>query len=144
MLKNCFEKIEAQRSALPEGHPARMLGLQLMDICRTDPACAELVAQDLEKEAMSLAACEKKLRAWAGKQKRIDNCVCVPPDVAERIIREFYGLPGLSGEGTDCHGPAGLAMTEGGSRNAEGSVPYGENTGDGSQDSGMLDLLDFM
>lgn len=86
-----FEKIEAQQKGR-ENTAAWMVGEQLKDICR-DPSCAELVAQDLENKGMSIAEAEKKIKAYADKQKRTGNCVCVPPNVAERIIREFYGLP---------------------------------------------------
>lgn len=87
-----FEKIEAQQKG-KENTPAWMVGQQLKDICRSDPHCAELVLQDLENASMSIVEAEKKIRAWADKQKRSGNCVCVPPNVAEKIIREFYGLP---------------------------------------------------
>lgn len=87
-----FEKIEAQQRG-KENTPAWMVGEQLKDICRSDPHCAEIVEQDLENASMSIAAAEKKIKAYADKQKRTGNCVCVPPNVAEKIIREFYCLP---------------------------------------------------
>lgn len=87
-----FEKIEAQQKG-KENTPAWMVGEQLKDICRSDLHCAELVLQDLENASMSIVEAEKKIRAYADKQKRSGNCVCVPPNVAEKIIREFYGLP---------------------------------------------------
>ncbi len=89
---NVFEKIEAQQKG-KENTAAWMVGQQLKDICRSDPHCSEIVSQDLENESMSIVNAEKKLKAWADKQKRTGNCVCVPPNVAENIIREFYGLP---------------------------------------------------
>lgn len=87
-----FEKIEAQQKG-KENSAVWMVGEQLKDICRSDPHCAELVEQDLENASMSIVEAEKKIKAWADKQKRSGNCVCVPPNVAEKIIREFYGLP---------------------------------------------------
>ena len=88
-----FEKIEAQQKG-KENTPAWMVGEQLKDICRCDPHCAELVEQDPENASMSIVEAEKKIKAYADKQKRTGNCVCIPPNVAEKIIREFYGLPG--------------------------------------------------
>ena len=41
---------------------------------------------------MSLAECEKKIKAFADAHKT-GNFSCVVPAEAERIIREFYGLP---------------------------------------------------
>ena len=90
-----FEKIEAQQATLKDTAPAWMVGEQLKDICRADPCCAEIVAQDLENESMSIVAAAKQIKAHADKQPRVGNCVCVPPHRAERIIREFYGLPEL-------------------------------------------------
>ena len=76
-----------------------MVGEQLKDICAADPHCAELVAQDLENKDMSLEKAAAKIKAYADElhKKQKGNCVCVPPNEAERIIREFYGLPKASG-----------------------------------------------
>jgi len=69
-----------------------MVGEQLKDILRAEPHLAEIVVQDLEVEAMSLAGCEKKIKEFADKHKK-NGFACVIPSEAERIIREFYGLP---------------------------------------------------
>ena len=92
-----FEKIEAQQKGI-ENTPAWMVGEQLKNICAGDPHCAEIVSQDLENKGMSIAAAEKKIKACADEQHRKNkgNCACVPPNVAEEIIREFYGLPGAA------------------------------------------------
>ena len=67
------------------------VGEQLKDICRNDDTAAELVLRDLDNKEMTLAECEKKIRAFADEHKK-GNCVCVPPQKAEEIIRTFYGL----------------------------------------------------
>lgn len=87
-----FEIIEAKQKGI-EGSPVWMVGEQLKEICAADPHCAELVEKDLDDPAMNLVAAERKIKAWADKQKKVNNCVCVPPNKAEEIIREFYGLP---------------------------------------------------
>lgn len=89
-----IELIEAQQKG-KEGTPAYMVGEQLKDICRSEPASADLVEKDLAIESMSLAAAAGKIKAHADElhKKQKGNCVCITPDVAERIIREFYGLP---------------------------------------------------
>ena len=69
-----------------------IVGEQLKDMLRAEPELAEIVMQDLDVEAMSLANCEKKIKAFADKNKT-GNFACVIPSEAERIIREFYGLP---------------------------------------------------
>ena len=89
-----FEKIEAQQKGR-ENTDIWMVGEQLKDICQADPACAAIVAEDLKNKAMSIDTAARKIKDYADAQKRKQkgNCVCVPPNVAEQIIREFYGLP---------------------------------------------------
>lgn len=57
-----------------------------------EPRSAELIAQDLENKDMSITAAEKKIKAFADKNKT-GNFSCVTPAEADRILREFYGLP---------------------------------------------------
>ena len=90
-----FEKIEAQQKG-KENTAAWMVGEQLKDICRMDPHCAELVLQDLENPEQSLEKAAGQIKAYADKQARVNRCVVVPPNVAEDIIRKFYGLPGAA------------------------------------------------
>ena len=88
-------KIEAQQKGR-ENTGAWMVGEQLKDICRQDPSCADIVAADLENKDMSLEKAEGEIRAKADELRRAMkgvNCVCVPPNMAEDIIRNFYGLP---------------------------------------------------
>lgn len=69
-----------------------MVGEQLKDICRHEPISAELLARDLEVEKMSIVEAEKKIKAFADGHKT-GFTSCVPPVDADRILREFYGLP---------------------------------------------------
>ena len=85
-----FEVIRKQQGK--EHTAVWMVGMQLMDICHAEPECVGILAEDLQNENMSLAECEKKIKAYADKH-RTGNCAVVPPNVAEDIIREFYGLP---------------------------------------------------
>lgn len=84
-----FEKIRAQQPK--ERTPVWMVGEQLADIIRHDLAAQEIVSRDLDAKGMSLADCEKKIKAYADKHKT-GNFACVIPSEAERIIREFYGI----------------------------------------------------
>ena len=84
-----FDKIRAQQ---PEQRtPVWMVGEQLADIIRHDPAAQEIVSRDLDAKGMGLADCEKKIKAYADEHKT-GNFACVGPAEAEDIIREFYGL----------------------------------------------------
>lgn len=86
------DKITALQQGL-EGTDAFVAGEQLKEICK-DPACAELVEKNLEGKGMGLKECAAKIKAYADKHKdKSGRFAFVPPDVAEGIIREFYGLP---------------------------------------------------
>ena len=85
-----FDKIESQQGNVKDA--VWMVGEEVKDICRKEPHCAEIVMQDLENPDMSLAMCEKNIKAYADNH-RTGNFACVPPQVADEIIREFYGLP---------------------------------------------------
>lgn len=85
-------KLEIQQAKVKPRSPQWMVGEQLKDICCMEPKSAELIAQDLEKEAMSITEAEKKLKAFADKHKT-GSFSCVTPAEAENILREFYGLP---------------------------------------------------
>lgn len=89
-----YEKIAAQQKG-HENTDIWMVGQQLKDILRGDPTLEEMVDKDMDVEDLSLANAAKKIKALANEQhkKTKGSCVCVPPDVAEGIIREFYGLP---------------------------------------------------
>lgn len=86
-----FEKIESQQKGREET-TVWMVGEQLKDICREDPAYADIVLADLENKEMSIVHAEKKIKAYADNHRK-GSSACVPPNVAEKIIREFYGIP---------------------------------------------------
>lgn len=89
-----FEKIEAQQKG-HEGTVGWCVGQTLKEICAADPDCARIVAEDLENKSMSIHECAKKNKENADRlhKEQKGNCVYVPPEEEERIIREFYGLP---------------------------------------------------
>ena len=90
--EEAIRAIEAQQAAVKERSPQWMVGEQLKDICRREPRSAELLAQDLAVEDMSITKAEQKIKAFADKHKT-GNFACVTPVEADRILREFYGLP---------------------------------------------------
>lgn len=87
-----FEKIEAQQKG-KENTDVWMVGEQLKDICRREPACEGILYTDLGTKGISLADAAAKIRAYSDKNRGSQKCFCVPPNVAEKILREFYGLP---------------------------------------------------
>lgn len=91
-MDKLFEKIAAQQA----GHDMDdvwMVGEQLKDICRREPGCVCILAEDLGNPDMSIDKAAGKIKSWADSQRQGRNCVCVPPQKAEEILREFYGLP---------------------------------------------------
>ena len=68
MLNKAIAAIEEQQARVKARSPQWMVGEQLKDICRREPKSAELIAQDLTVKEMSITE-------------------------AEKILREFYGLP---------------------------------------------------
>lgn len=91
---NVFEIIEAQLKG-HEGTTVFTVGEHLKMICRADPACAAIVAEDLQQKGMGIAECEKKIKAIADEihKKNKSNRVGVDFFAAEDTIRKFYGLP---------------------------------------------------
>ncbi len=96
MSNQALERIEAQQKKLKSQNNTYWLGEQLKDICRAEPYAAELVAQDLVNPEMDIVHLEKKIKDYADAHRE-GGQACVPPQVADRIIREFYGIP-VSGE----------------------------------------------
>ena len=114
-----LDKLREQQSGVRAHTAPWMVAQQLMDICRHDPASAELILQDLDRPAMSIVEAEKKVKAYADAHKN-GSFACVPPDESDRILREFYGLPAMES---------------------------GEQAGQGApeeQAGGFLDLMDFL
>lgn len=66
---------------------AQTCARQLANIVRSTPGAGELVLQDLQGDGMGVVDCEKKISDFARKHQGI------LPEEADKIIREFYGLP---------------------------------------------------
>lgn len=88
-----LEELIAQQQKGHEDKPRYMIGEQLKEIAARDPRCAELLERDLAIAEMSLEAAEKKLKEYADKNRKGASVFCITPIVAEKILREFYGLP---------------------------------------------------
>lgn len=75
-----------------ETEPRFMIGEQLKEIAEREPLSAELLERDLEIEEMNLEAAEKHFQEYADKNRGKAKAFCITPKVAERLLREFYGL----------------------------------------------------
>ena len=76
-----------------EDEPRFMIGEQLKEIAERETRSAEILEQDLEIKEMSLEGAEKHFQAYSDKQSGKKGTFCITPKVAERLLREFYGLP---------------------------------------------------
>lgn len=103
-----FEKITATRGQ--KGTQKWMIGEQLMEILRREPDLIPLVEEDLE--TLNLDGCEKAMKAKADEMHKTvkGNCVCITPDVAESVIRKYFGLP-EAGEDVQAAEPAPAPAT---------------------------------
>lgn len=84
-MSDLREIVDKQRDPVKKDH-VWWVGEQVLDICEGHPRYAEIVKQDLSGGA-DLKDIEKKIAAFARK-----NGGCTPPNEAERIIMEFFGL----------------------------------------------------
>ncbi len=107
LREDALMEIERQRRQYDEYSPVNQCGRQLIEILKELPERAsEVVLADLRGKGMTLEDCEKKINAWADAHKK-GNKVCVPPNVADGIIRELYGIAEI---GREPPKPAGLAV----------------------------------
>lgn len=83
-------EIEKQTEKEYEFSPVRGCAQQLIDIVGDNEKMAQLVCTDFENK-MTVQECEKKIKAFVDKHHK-GNCGYCPPQKAEQIIREFFGL----------------------------------------------------
>lgn len=114
MIQEALRKLREQQSEVKERSPQWMVAQQLMDLVRAEPQCAEILSQDLDVAEMSITEAEKKIKAYADSHKT-GNFSCVTPAEADRILREFYGLPArpsAEGDGPENAGGLGLDLSD--------------------------------
>lgn len=92
---NVIDMIESQQKG-HENSPRYMIGEQLKEIAMSEPVNAELIEKDLLLTEMSLEAAEKMLQNYADKNRNGATVFCITPLVADRLLREFYGLNKMS------------------------------------------------
>ena len=95
MNAKLYDLIENQRKG-HENEPRWMIGEQLLEIAEREPGVIEILERDLEIPELNLEAAEKKFQQYADKNHGSAKAFCITPKVAEKILREMYGLPGGS------------------------------------------------
>ena len=88
-----LETLITEQQKGKKGKPAWMIGEQLKEIAAREPVSAELLERDLQIPEMTLDKAADKLKDYADENHQRERVFCVTPDVAEKILREFYGLP---------------------------------------------------
>lgn len=92
-MANVYEKISELQEKLAPESCAFEIGEQLKDICRRDPACEAILLEDLQNPAMGLKAADKMLYDWGKNQAKGKGGYGISGQQAEKLLREFYGLP---------------------------------------------------
>lgn len=90
------EKIRKQMEPYKKGQAERRAGRLMIALCRENPQAEEIIGQDIDQEALSLAKCTDKVRQAARKQARenkLQECEFDDEDYLE-IICGFYGIGG--------------------------------------------------
>lgn len=80
-----------------------MVGEQIKDICKNNEKATELILADLNVFEMSIEKCAAEIKKEADRlhKEKKGSCICIPPDMAEGIIRHFYGIPDGTDEGAE-------------------------------------------
>lgn len=85
--------ISEQQASLGKQSVAYAIGEMLKEIAATGATAAELIAQDLEKENMSLAEAGKHLADAANKSANGSGSYAMTTEEAHGLLRKFYGIP---------------------------------------------------
>ncbi len=89
MIQTAIDKITSLQPK--EQNAVWCVGEHLKGFCRGNPHDADLIFHDLDIPEMSLEKAEAQIEAYA-KSHRTGRNACVPPIVAEDILRRFYHL----------------------------------------------------
>lgn len=88
-----LEEIVLSQQKGHENEPRFMIGEQLKEIAEREPFSAELLERDLKIKEMNLEAVEKHFQEYANENRKQAKVFCITPMVADKLLREFYGLP---------------------------------------------------
>lgn len=92
-MNNTLIEIIAKQQSGHENEPIFMIGEQLKEMAAADKKVEELLIQDLQRSGMSLKDAAKELQKHSDNNRGKASCYCITPNVAEGILRKFYGLP---------------------------------------------------
>lgn len=87
IIEQALQKITEKQSKFNESDKRYWIAEQVKDICRENEDNAHHIYNDLDDEQMSIKKIEERIANYAKKHGG-----CCPPQPADKIIREFFGL----------------------------------------------------
>lgn len=99
-MNEIINKIEIQQRG-KENTPAFMIGEQLKDIIRENPDAAEIIGADLDISEMNLDAAAAVFKQYSDKHRAGKSCFCITPDIADKLLHDFYKIPEKSEPASD-------------------------------------------
>lgn len=109
-MATVYDKIDELQKALDPESCAYEIGEQLKDICRRDPVCESILLEDLQDPNRGLKAADKMLYDWGKKQAKGKAGCGISGRTAEKLLREFYGLPEAGAAAPAAEKPAPASM----------------------------------
>ena len=92
--KAAVAQLREQQREFPEASTQFHAAEQLIEICEREPESARLILEDLKNPDMSVERAERKIHDAADElHQKWKHGVAISDRVAERILRDFYGIP---------------------------------------------------
>lgn len=102
ITEKALTKVSEKQSKYTENDKHYWIAEQVKDIASESDDNAQHIFNDLDDDKMSLKEIEKKIEKYAKAHGG-----CTPPKVADKIIRDFFGLAELA-EKPKSQAPAGI------------------------------------
>lgn len=86
-------KLIREQQGEDECTPVFMIGEQLLEMAEGNAHITELLVADLQTDGMTLKDAAAGFKKYADKNRKGKSQFCITPKVADKLLREFYGLP---------------------------------------------------
>lgn len=90
-IEKMKQRLENQLEKEYEYSPVRGVAKQLMDIVGSNEERAAVVLEDFAA-GRTVKKCEQEIKKWVDGHHKGNSGYC-PPDIADGIIRKYFGLP---------------------------------------------------
>lgn len=88
-----LERIIDEQRKDHRDEPEYMIGSQLLDMASGDDEIIDLLIKDLYIEEMSLKGAAAMFQKYADNNYGKHKSFCITPEMSDKLLREFYGLP---------------------------------------------------